>query len=553
MGTHQKSLLSMAAVFLILIAVNLFRVGCRTLFPDSLFGLFLVYFTYILLLFLWCRSLKQRITQKSICRMLILSAAIMAFWMGVRFLQEAILQDRIYALRMTGYLIHIPIIWIPLLGFFASCHLGRGDTYHMNRGWYWLILVALLLTVMAFTDPVHHYVYYVPKDEPQPNIYFHPNIGLLIITGWALALEPARVCMIYRRNRLLESKSRIRRLVPFVEIILMFIFMIPYFIHSFYVENELIEFSAGIAFLESLSWEICIYVGLIPTNTQYETVFYRSTLGMQLIDHNGAIIARAGNSIPITPEMFTQLKEAGKILAPDGQEICMQPNRAGYTIWQRNVSDLYGIIYRLSQIESELREQSNLLSHELRAKSEKTALHEQNRIYNQLTEETSDQIAMLNNLLRKKKLCSENEAILQKICLIGTYIKQRCNLRLIEQAEHQIRRSDLEHSFRDLAASLSDYGIRTDIKWYCSWTASALFSLTAYDIFWYGLEYKDFQAEAAIGIFEAPDCFTMELILKEGETHFPMEALRTHCLPDIQMNGEQIDRTIRVRIRERAV
>lgn len=543
----------MAAVFLILIAVNLFRIGCRTVFPDNLFAQFLVYFTYILLLILWCRSLKERITQKTIFRMLILSAAIMAFWMGVRFIQEAFLQDWIYALRMSGYLIHIPIIWIPLLGFFASCHLGRGDEYHMNRRWHWLILIALLLTVLAFTDPVHHYVYYVPKDELQPNVYFHPNAGLLIITVWALAMETSRVCMIYRRNRLLESKSRMRRLVPFAEIVLLFIFMLPYFFHSFYIETELIEFSAGIAFLESLSWEIYIYVGLIPTNTQYETVFFRSTLGMQLIDQQGRIISRAGNSIPITPEMFTQLKEVGKVQAPDGQEICMQANRAGYTIWQRNVSDLHWLISKLSQIEAELREQSSLLSHELRTKSEKTALQEQNRIYNQLTEEVSDQLAMLNHLLRKKKLCSENEAILRKICLIGTYIKQRCNLRLIEQAEHQIQRSDLEHSFQDLADSLSDYGIHTEIKWNCSRTASAPFSLMAYDIFWRGLECKDFQAVSAIGIFEAPDCFAMELMLKEDASHFPMEALRTYCLPDIHMNGEQIGRIVRLQIRERAV
>lgn len=549
MDAQKKPLFYMLLVFLILIIENWFQRCMNYFYPENLVGNFLVYFTYILLLVFWCRSLNDRITQKNIRYMLMSSSGIMMFWMGIRFLQEAFLQQHIFALRMSGYLIHIPLILMPLFGFFASCSLGRGDEYHINRQWYWLFVPAVLLLLMVFTDFHHHFVYAVYPDEPDLNIYFHPNTGLLLIGAWVVIMEIARVFMILRRNGRMKGKPFFHRLVPFIEIILLFMFTMPYFVQSFYTKKELIEFSVGIGFLEILSWEIYIFVGLIPVNTQYETVFLNSTLGMQILDKNGHLISKAKNSVEITPEMFERLKKTGMILASDGQEICMQPNRRGYTVWQRNVSDLYCIIRQLRQTESELKEESHLLSHELRAKSAKTAVQEKNRIYNQLTEEVSGQIEALKELLKKEMPCGENDENLRKICLIGTYIKQRCNLRLIEQAEEKILLQDLEHSFHDLTSSLEDYGIRTEIRWECNTVSSPAFAMTVYDVFWYVLEYANFKVETIVGSFYATGCFAMELVFKEAGPP-SLDMLRTHCPPSICMNGESTKRGFRIRVWE---
>lgn len=549
MDAQKKPLINMMLTFLLLIVTNWFRGCVGKSYPENLIGNFLVYFTYILLLVFWCRSLNNRITQKNIRRMLMLSAGVMMFWMVIRFIQEAFLQQHIYSLRMSGYLIHVLLVLIPLLGFFASCSLGRGEEYRINRWWYWLAVPAFVLLIMVFMDPFSHFVYAVYQDEPQLNIYFHPNTGLLLIGAWIVSMEAARVFMIFKRNRRLEGKPFFHRLVPFIEIILLVMFTMPYFAQSFYIQEELIEFSVGIGFLEILSWEIYAFVGLIPVNTQYETVFLNSTLGMQILDKKGHLISKAKNSVKITPKMFRELKKSGMILESDGQEICMQPNSMGYTVWQRNVSDIHRIIQQLRQTESELKEESHLLSHELRAKSAKAAVQEKNRIYNQLTEEVSGQISALKDLLKNGMPCGENDEILRKICLIGTYIKQRCNLRLIEQAEEKILLQDLEHSFHDLTDSLEDYGIRTEIRWECNTISSPAFAMTVYDVFWYGLEYENFKVETIVSSFYATGCFAMELTYKE-DTHPSLEMLKTHCHPSICMSGESTKRGFRIRIWE---
>jgi hypothetical protein len=112
------------------------------------------------------------------------------------------------------------------------------------------------------------------------------------------------------------------------------------------------------------------------------------------------------------------------------------------------VSQLRSVISQLRKSEAELRQESGLLSQELRLKSEEAAVAEQNRIYNQLTIEVGPQLRMLEQLLKKQETVPDRAALFREICLIGTYVKRRCSLRLIEQSDGAIPSGDLALSFR---------------------------------------------------------------------------------------------------------
>ena len=104
--------------------------------------------------------------------------------------------------------------------------------------------------------------------------------SMYIIFLWDIALIIARVCLIYRRGNPRKSNSPIKKLIPFFEIIALALFCVPYALSAFLVKFELIEFSAGVFFIEAASWELFIYIGLVPVNTCYEEVFERSTVNM---------------------------------------------------------------------------------------------------------------------------------------------------------------------------------------------------------------------------------------------------------------------------------
>jgi len=69
------------------------------------------------------------------------------------------------------------------------------------------------------------------------------------------------------------------------------------------------------------------------------------------------------------------------------------------------------------------------------------------------------------------------------VALVGTYIKRRCNLRLIEQETQTIVNADLEFSFRDLLSCIAQMGIPSAMDWRLTDDLSPEFSLATHDVF----------------------------------------------------------------------
>ena len=80
-------------------------------------------------------------------------------------------------------------------------------------------------------------------EEPQPNLYFHPYIGTYIIYIWGLSIISYQVYFIYQRNGTTKSDPLYRKLIPFYEPILLFLFSIPYAATAYVVRFELVAVS----------------------------------------------------------------------------------------------------------------------------------------------------------------------------------------------------------------------------------------------------------------------------------------------------------------------
>lgn len=80
--------------------------------------------------------------------------------------------------------------------------------------------------------------------------------------------------------------------------------------------------------------------------------------------------------------------------------------------------------------------------------------------YDSLSSEVAGQLVLLTALLSNESL-SENDW--NCICLIGTYIKRFCNLRLTYQEQQTIPMGDLALSLQDMAKCMKNIGIRTSL------------------------------------------------------------------------------------------
>ena len=226
------------------------------------------------------------------------------------------------------------------------------------------------------------------------------------------------------------------------------------------VRFELVEYSAGLIFILVLCWQIYILVGLIPVNTQYEEVFRRSTVAMQILLPSGETIAASENAAEITPAMLEALKQEQRFFATEDITMHLHPVLGGYMVWQTDLSQINHALRELQRLNAKLEEEQDLLAQEIHIQSDEASVQARNDIYDSLSSEVSGQLTLLTELLSKESL-SENDW--NRICLIGTYIKRFCNLRLTYQEQQTIPMGDLVISLQDMAKCMKNLGIMTSL------------------------------------------------------------------------------------------
>lgn len=460
MSERKKSIIWLFVAAGLLFAVSGYRQFSMRYLPEDFLRPYLVWAVYMLLLLRWQYTITTKITQKAMHCHLTAQNIVSILYLTVRFIQDAFLYVNIPWMRFTGYFINIAAIFIPLFGLYGSFYLGKADDYRISKKWYLLLIPACFLSVMALTNEWHHFLYYIVPEEPQPNLYFHPYIGTYIVYIWGLSIISYQVYVIYRRNGTTKSDSLYRKLIPFYEPILLLLFSIPYAATAYVVRFELVEYSAGLIFILVLCWELYILVGLIPVNTQYEDVFRRSTVAMQILSSDGERIAVSENAAEITPAMLEALKQNQHFSVTEDVIMHLHQIPGGCMIWQTDLSQINHALRELQRLNAELEEEQDLLAQEIRIQSDEASIQARNDIYDSLSSEVSGQLTLLTELLSKESL-SENDW--NRICLIGTYIKRFCNLRLTYQEQQMIPISDLAISLQDMAKCMKNIGIRTSL------------------------------------------------------------------------------------------
>ena len=90
---------------------------------------------------------------------------------------------------------------------------------------------------------------------------------------------------------------------------------------------------------------------------------------------------------------------------------------------------------------------------------DETSIQARNDIYDSLSSEVAGQLILLTALLSESFSTDD----WNRICLIGTYIKRFCNLRLTYQEQQTIPMGDLAISLQDIAKCMKNLGIRTSL------------------------------------------------------------------------------------------
>lgn len=489
MKEKTRAVWKIGAAFLLLTAVSLYRQLSLRFLPSDPARPFIVYAVYILLMGYWQYSLRSRITQKSMLLFLHLEGFIMFFWLTVRLLQDAFFYKDVHIMRMSGYLIGVPLTLIPLLGFYSALCLGRDLSYKLPHAWYFALIPTVTAGGLIVTNELHFIMIRILPGEEE-NLYFHPNYGLILPIALAVFFIVGRMCIIYRRTRLIEMNLRYK-VLPLIIGICMPLTLMLYLVQGFVVTVEVIEMTAKLYFLEALSWEMCILIGLVPVNSQYSMVFEQSSVGMRIVDNEGKTLISSSHARPLPETVFSELKQKTMLSDPSGYELHLHRLQDGYLVYHKDVLQIYTVIRELNQTAAELEQEGALLNEELRTRSVEAAVSAQNAIYDRLSAEVGRYLEMMQAMLRNAD-GSDRETLIRKLCLIGTYVKRRCNLRLIEQENGSIDKEELCLSLTDLVMCLKMTGADAELIWEPAGEYAAEESLSMFDAVAAELEKCDF-------------------------------------------------------------
>lgn len=457
----NKTIVYIGIAFTLLFAASLYRYLCVKYIPQEMISPFVLYVVYIFLIAAWLHSLKTRMMQRYMLHCIKIESYVMCFWVTVRLLQETVFYNNIHLMRVSGYFVVFPTLVTVIFGCFAAFGLGKNEDYKGSKNGNYLLIPGFILVALMLTNEYHHIVFKVLPGEEE-NLYFHANYGFVLILLFSIALIMARIVVIYKQTKNLRE-GKLRKMLPVLFGIAMPLVVLQGILSSFVIE-EIIELTAKCFFLEAMMWESCIYAGLVPVNTMYGLVFEYSTVGMRIIDREGNTICKNQNARELDGEELNMLLETGELRDCPDYPVFIQEMSNDYLVYQNDVTLVNRMIHLLDAQASELKQESELLAQEIHSKSEQASIDAKNRIYNSLSNELEDKLDLMEKIL-SGKVEDDKQGILRMLCVLGTYIKRRCNLRLIYQDEVYVKDQDFYLSLEDIRGCLNEVGIDSELIW----------------------------------------------------------------------------------------
>ena len=473
--------------FLLLFFVSLYRQLSMRYLPDDGLRTYILYACYCLLIGAWILSIQVRVTQKSMRVYLLLEALVMLTGLSIRFIQDTFFTENVLLMRISGFCVGATLLPMVLLGFYAALGLGQADNYRLSRKWYLLLVPVLIMTYLFVTDEQRHFVCYTVPEEVQPNLAFYPYVGTFIMCGVGLVLVLARILVIFRRNRPLARNGFLRWSLPLFEPLLLLAFSFEYFAVSLQLipslaGKEVIELYAKLYYAEVLTWEVYIYVGLVPVNSNYRDIFEHATVGMQLLFPDDSLLL-SKNAAEIPTSRLRKLHNARFLELTPGKELHVHRVTGAEFFWIKDVSSLQATIEDLNRSAEALAQEGVLLMEELKTRDQEASLQAKNRIYDVLTGEVRRELRLMREIVIQYRPGEENRDLLCQLVVLGTYVKRRCNLRLIEKDCGQVNGEDLRLSFQDMISALKLIGTPASLDWEDGCGFSAEFSIYAFDMF----------------------------------------------------------------------
>ena len=474
---------------------------------------------------LWIVSIRRRILNTSIRKMLLGVGGLLLLWQLVRIIKYdyVIITEPIG--RYCWYSFYIAMILVPLIGVFVVDHIGKPEGYRSPAWMKYLFIPALFLLCTVFTNDLHQLVFTFPNGFEAYNSGYGYGLMYIPVMAWFFVLALFFVIGLMVKSRVPGSKRF--QAMPLLITIFGISFWTCYSLGLIECDLTAVDSLIIIMLLEG-----AIQSGLIPSNMNYRELFVQSTIAAQIVDSQQKIHYASASAAPIDQTLMEQAKHEAVDL---GDAILhSQAIRGGHVFWQDDVKEINNLAEHLREANELLGERYDLMKAEVELKERRLQAEEKSRLYDRIAQEIAPQLDKAEALLqRSRKEPEQAKALLSQVCVISAYIKRRANLILLGEEKAEISARELELCLRESLDNLRLCGALTYLDCHCNGQTAVKQIIAAYDLFESVIEQQLDQLSAMMVTAESA----------EGSVHLRIQAgckTAVDILPSFTLSGGSV-------------
>lgn len=460
--TKQKIKTAVAVV--VVTVMLLIAYSCRIIGNNGYYGTevgLLRSFIFIALFAVWGASLYNRIIQTRIRCYMSIIAFLMIFWFVIRTVKYFFISEELYPgiVRHLWYMYYFAILFIPLLAVFVAMSIGKTEDSHLPKKALLLYIPTLFLFLMVITNDLHEFVFTFPADAAvrTDNDYSY-GIGYYIVTAWMFFCALTMLFVMNQKRRVAGSKKLI--FIPCIPIIALLLYLIFYFSGVSWLRVVLGDVTSVICLMYAATLELCVQCGFIQANTHYMELFYASTAGAQITDKDYHVILSSVAAKNVDTETLAKTKNE-PVMLKAGLRLSGALIKKGHVVWTEDMSPLLKVLEELQEAKENLEDSNKILEEEHALKKREAHIMEQDRLYNIIQHDTAHQICLMDTMIKQAETADgdEKRKLLQKMLVIGAYLKRRSNLVFLADKSSMLDANELVLTIGESLDNLEICGI----------------------------------------------------------------------------------------------
>ncbi len=483
-----KSRNKTAVMMFVVAAMLLIAYSCRIIGNNGYYGTevgLLRAFIFIALFATWGASIYNRIIQTRIRCYMSIIALLMIFWFIIRTLKYYFISAELYPgiVRHLWYMYYLAMLFIPLLAVYVAMSIGKTEDSHLPMKAALLYIPTLFLFLLVITNDLHEFVFTFPADAAvrTDNDYSY-GVGYYIVNAWMLFCALSMLYVMSKKRRIAKSKKLI--FIPCIPIIALLLYLIFYSSGAPWLRFILGDVTAVICLMYAATLELCIQFGFVQANTNYMELFCASTAGAQITDKDYHVLLSSVAAKKVDRETLAKTKNQS-VMLKGGVRLSGAPIKKGHVVWTEDISPLLKVLEELQEAKENLEDSNKILEEEQALKKREAHIMEQDRLYNIIQHDTAHQICLMDTMIKQAETADgdEKRKLLQKMLVIGAYLKRRSNLVFLADKSSMLDANELVLTIGESMDNLEVLGISCGFRTELTEPVLAYQIIAMYDFF----------------------------------------------------------------------